>query len=297
MHLTSEQSGRRPHRSAARHGKPLRLAASLAVLLTGLLVSGSSAWGAGSGHSQPTASWIIHGRSPFTKTVKGTTTSRNWSGYAVTGTTFTQVEGSWVEPTAQCPTPTKKAEAAAFWVGIDGFSSKDDTVEQIGADSDCDKGPKKGAGIPTYYAWWEMDTASSTGSTTIPEPVSPGDQMSAVVSNAGGTYTLTLIDAGPTGAGKWTYSPGPQSPSPAPKAASAEWIAEAPSICTAKKCTPENLADFVSVTFNGATANGSSVSSYPNNQTFKINMTKGKTIKAEPEGLSGSQFSIDWEHS
>jgi hypothetical protein len=297
MHLRTEQSGSRRHAPTARPIKALRLAAVLAVGLTGFLLSGTSAWGAGRGQSLPPGSWIIHGRSPSTKTVNGTTTSHNWSGYAVTGTTFTQVEGSWVEPTAQCPTPTKKTQAAAFWVGIDGFSSKDDTVEQIGADSDCDKGPKKGPGIQNYYAWWEMDTATSTGSTTIPEPVSPGDEMSAVVTNDAGTDTLTRVDAGPTGQGKWTYSPGPQTPSPAPKAASAEWIAEAPSICTAKKCTPENLADFGSVTFTGATANGSSVSSFPNNQTFKINMTKGKTIKAEPVGLSGSQFSIDWEHS
>src|ERR1700734_135795 len=99
--------------------------------------------------------------------------------------------------------------------------------------------------------------------------------MSAVVSNAGGTHSLTLVDAGPTGSGKWTYSPGPQTPSPAPKASSAEGIAEAPSVCTGKKCTPENLAPFGAVTFTGAFANGSSVSSFPNNQTFKINMTKG----------------------
>jgi hypothetical protein len=273
----------------------LKLAASLAVLVTGFLASGTSAWGTANADKLPPTPSIIHGRSPSTKTVNGVTTSHNWSGYAVTGTTFTEVKGSWVQPPAQCPTPTKKAQAAAFWVGIDGFSKKDDTVEQIGTDSDCEKGPKKGAGVPNYYAWWEMDNAGSTGSITIPEPVSPGDQLSAEVQNAGGTYTLILTDAGPTNT--WTYSPGPQTPSPAPKAASAEWIAEAPSICTGKKCTPEELTDFGSVTFNGAFANGSSVSSFPNSQTFKIDMTKGKTTKAEPVGLSGSQFTVDWEHN
>jgi hypothetical protein len=271
----------------------LRLYWSLAALIIALVVAGTSASGAPA--SAPSGSPpVIHGVSPDTRTVNGVTTSHNWSGYAVTGTTFTDVQASWTEPTVTCPTPTKKLEASAFWVGIDGFAKNDDTVEQTGTDSDCDVGSKKGAGIPTYYAWWEMDTASSSGSTTIPEPVSPGDEMTADVSNSGGTYTLTLTDGGPTN--KWVYSPGPITPSPAPKASSAEWIAEAPSICKGSKCSIVKLADFESVTFMGATANGSSVSSFSNSQTNRIDMVKGKTTLASTSVLSGSQFSIDWEH-
>jgi hypothetical protein len=231
---------------------------------------------------------VIHGRSPFTKEVKGTVTSKNWSGYAVTGTTFTDVQGSWIQPTATCS--SNQQEDAAFWVGIDGYSSTDDAVEQTGTDSDCNKG-KKGGATPHYYAWWEIDTSTSTSSVTIPEPVSPGDQMSAEVSNAGGTYTLTLTDVG-----KWSYSPGPQTPSPPPQASSAEWIAEAPSVCK-KKCVPVKLANFSSVTFTGATANGVPIASYPGTQTKKIEMAKGKTVKALPTALSGTGFTVNWEHS
>ena len=73
----------------------------------------------------------------------GTTTqdSVNWAGYAVTGPTVSNVAGSWVQPTATCP--KRQNQQAAFWVGIDGYSATDPTVEQIGTDSDCTKGTKK----------------------------------------------------------------------------------------------------------------------------------------------------------
>ena len=63
-----------------------------------------------------------------------TTTSTNWSGYAVTGAngSFHSVSASWTEPTATC---TGSAKYASFWVGLDGFSSN--SVEQTGTDSDC----------------------------------------------------------------------------------------------------------------------------------------------------------------
>lgn len=49
-------------------------------------------------------------------------------------------------PTVDCiVTPTSYS---AFWVGLDGYSSK--TVEQIGTEADC-----KGA-TPSYYAWYEF---------------------------------------------------------------------------------------------------------------------------------------------
>jgi hypothetical protein len=266
---------------------PLALTGSAVVLFAAALLGTTSATAAvprGGGIPAP----VIHGRSPFTKEAKGIVTSQNWSGYAITGETFTDVQGSWTQPAASCP--TNKQEDSAFWVGIDGYSSTDDNVEQTGTDSDCNKG-KKGAGTPHYYAWWEIDTATSTSSVTIPEPVSPGDQMSAEVSNSGGTYTLTLTDAG-----RWTYSPGPQTPVPTPQASSAEWIAEAPSVCT-KKCVPVKLANFRSVTFTGASANGASIASFTSSQTKKIEMEKGKTIKAVPTPLLGSGFTVNWQHN
>ena len=53
---------------------------------------------------------------------------------------------SWTEPTPSCSGRTESL--AAFWVGIDGYSS--DSVEQDGTLIECYRGS-------TYqYTWWEM---------------------------------------------------------------------------------------------------------------------------------------------
>src|SRR5579859_2350124 len=57
--------------------------------------------------------------------------STNWSGYAGTSSTsgaFTSVSASWVQPSGLCN--GRGQQYAAFWVGLDGFSSS--TVEQTG---------------------------------------------------------------------------------------------------------------------------------------------------------------------
>ena len=82
-----------------------------------------------------------------THRLDGTFESTNWSGYAATGTNFTRVTGSWVIPASTCATGSS-AEYAAFWIGIDGWTS--DSVEQTGTDSDCSNGK------PSYYAWYEF---------------------------------------------------------------------------------------------------------------------------------------------
>jgi hypothetical protein len=65
--------------------------------------------------------------------VPGSVLSANWSGFAVTGSKFTNAAGSWHVPGVDCAkTPNTYS---SFWVGIDGYSDK--TVEQIGTESDC----------------------------------------------------------------------------------------------------------------------------------------------------------------
>ena len=85
--------------------------------------------------------------------------------------------------------------------------------------------------------------------------------MSASVTLVGGSYQLVLTDAG-----HWTFST-LQVATTTPLDASAEWIVEAPTTCKGTKCKPVKLADFGSVGFTGATANGLPISarrrSYP----------------------------------
>ena len=111
-------------------------------------------------------------------------TSGNWSGYAVESPSqFTEVLGSWVEPTAKCTSLGKTY--GAFWVGLDGYTSK--SVEQLGTDSDC-----KNVNSPSYYAWYEMYPAASVNHSTTQFPVKPGDTMTASVTRSGTSYTLSL---------------------------------------------------------------------------------------------------------
>jgi hypothetical protein len=125
-------------------------------------------------------------------------TSLGWAGYAVTGTTFSTVSGSWRQPTASCP--TKKVQQSAFWIGLDGIA--DATVEQIGTDADCGKGTGKGkTGVPSYYAWFELYPSDLVPLSTTAYPVTPGDSIAASITVVGTTDVLTLEDGL-----KWTYS-------------------------------------------------------------------------------------------
>jgi hypothetical protein len=224
--------------------------------------------------------------------------STNWSGYAVTGATpFTDVKGSWVEPTVTCtaaaaaPTHGKNSNSggkgsqqtySSFWVGLDGDVSN--TVEQTGTDSDCN------GTTAVYYAWYEFYPA---GSVTIPNPVRSGDSMSAEVKVANGTVTTSITDQ----TRNWTYTAKHSSGGYA--LSSAEWIAEAPS---GPKVLP--LADFVTMSFTGASATGNGAVAGPiNDSAFtddQITMvTSSGTAKATPGPLNGAGdgFSVTWNHS
>jgi hypothetical protein len=73
----------------------------------------------------------------------GTVESTNWSGYAVTGSKFTQAQGSWTVSAVNCKkTPNTYS---AFWVGLDGYSSE--TVEQTGTIAFCN------GSTAEYFAW------------------------------------------------------------------------------------------------------------------------------------------------
>lgn len=152
--------------------------------------------------------------------------STNWAGYAAYGTTFSSVQGDWVQPAARCgATHGQKLKIAAFWVGLDGY--EDNTVEQIGTEADCEGSATRS------YAWWELYPKSSV---LIDEPLKPGDVMHAEVTND----ELVLEDR----TANWTFR---EAYSPASLAfESAEWIAEAP----AKNA----LSDFGSVHFSSASA-------------------------------------------
>jgi hypothetical protein len=198
-------------------------------------------------------------------------TSTNWSGYAATGSRFTSVSASWTEPTVVC----SGTAYSSFWVGIDGDTSG--TVEQTGTDADCS------GSTPQYYAWYEMYPKFPTN---LSNPVQPGDALSASVTTDGvGRFTLTIADS----TQGWTFSTTQRLKSAA--LASAEVIAEAPS----SRSGVLPLADFGTVNFANATANGVSLASL---NPDPITMESGSTVKAQPSNISSSgSFSVTWKHS
>jgi hypothetical protein len=199
-------------------------------------------------------------------------TSSNWSGYAVTGSRFTSVSASWTQPTAKC----SGTAYSSFWVGLDGDTSN--TVEQTGTDADCS------GSTPQYYAWYEMYPKFPVN---LRGTVRPGDHLSASVTTDGsGRYTLTITDS----TQGWTNTTNARLKSA--KLASAEVIAEAPS--SSQGVLP--LANFGTVSFSGAKANGSLLtSSTPH--LDPITMQSGSTVKAQPSSISNGAFSVAWKHS
>jgi hypothetical protein len=205
--------------------------------------------------------------------------STNWSGYADTGSNFTKVTGNWTEPTFTC---TSTTSLAAFWVGIDGFSSG--SVEQDGTLVECFESHAY------QYSWWEMYPTNDIQ--VVGESVASGDTIAASVVRSGSSYTLKVTDSTHT-ANSFTTT---QTCSGCANS-SAEWIAEAPSGSSGV----EPLTKFSTWTESGATVATSTtsgvISTFPNDE---ITMIDGSgLVKAQPSALNaaGNGFSVTWERA
>jgi Peptidase A4 family len=210
--------------------------------------------------------------------------STNWSGYAATGANgaFTSVSATWTQPTATCTSSGggrhgRSSDAyAAFWVGLDGYSS--DSVEQTGTDSDCD------GTTPDYYGWYEMYPADPVYYTNT---VKPGDSISASVTFSGtDTYTLVLKD---TTQG-WTETKSINESGF--DRSSAEVITEAPS--SESGVLP--LADFGTVNYGSSTANGTSLGSQSPTEIIMID-NSGQDKDTTSAINSSGGFSNTWVRS
>jgi len=174
-----------------------------------------------------------------------TTVSSNWSGYAIgasslaVATTFTSVSGQWVQPTANCT--SSSSTYSAFWVGLGGFSEVSQALEQIGTSADC-----TASGKARYSMWYELVPAASV---PIKFKVFPGNVISASVKVSGAAVTVQIRNL--TRKTKFTKTLGMSNPD----TSTAEWVAEAPSACTASgRCTQLPLTNFGTVTFTKASA-------------------------------------------
>lgn len=246
----------------ARVGLPLaRRAVTPTLAVVGALLAASPALASAPARAAPNHR-IRHG------------VSTNWSGYVVTGSgPYTTVSAGWTQPAVNCA--SNKPSFSAFWVGLDGDTTN--TVEQTGTEANC------AHGSATYGAWFEMFPKRPVN---YPNPVAPGDVFTASVSYAGkGRFQMTLTD---TTQG-WSQTTSQKKKSA--KRGSAEVIAEAPS----SRKGVLALADFGTISFTGASVNGSLLtSSTPGIEP--LTMSSGETVKATPSAISGGGFSDAWQH-
>ncbi len=204
----------------------LALAAALAVLGSGALAGATTPSHRVAAHrldaggvmlrANPHRALPLHG---------GTTTSLNWSGYAVVPTTddITAVSSTFTVPAAGLVPPG----FAATWTGIGGYDSQD-LIQAGVAEQSLPSNPVLG---PQYYAWYELLPASETqltgctGDATC--AVAPGDKVTVNISQvSSGTWAISVADAG-----HWTWS---LDVPYASTESSAEWILEAPSLAGAQ---------------------------------------------------------------
>ncbi len=208
--------------------------------------------------------------------------STNWSGYADTGSSFTNVSASWTEPGTTCSSRT--TSLAAFWVGIDGYSSN--SVEQDGTMIECYHG------TAYQYTWWEMYPTNDVQ--VVGQTAAAGDAITASVVRTGTSYKLTVTDSTHT-ADSFTKTETCSASSCVDS--SAEWIAEAPTGSSGV----EPLSDFGTWTAsNAAVTEGTTagtISSFTDDEITMID-SSGAT-KALPGALNsaGTGFSVTWERA
>jgi hypothetical protein len=224
------------------------------------------------------------GRSFSNKT--GQAESTNWSGYAGTTGTYTSVSASWIQPAGKC---TSGDQYAAFWVGLDGYSSS--TVEQTGTEVDCV------GRTAEYYAWWEMYPGASVDYSTTTYPVKAGDTITASVTYIGNNqYTLTLNDSSE----KWTTPATTTQTLAGATRSSAEVIAEAPCCTFYGGILP--LTDFGTMNFTNSVVtptSGSSeaIGSAPGVTAITMVDNLGRDKDTVSGLTSGENFSCTWKSS
>ena len=111
-----------------------------------------------------------------------TASSANWSGYVASGTTFSTVSGSWVEPTANC---SSGQGYSSYWVGLGGAGNAQ-ALEQTGTEMDC-----SGSGSGSHHAWYELVPSAPVN---LDLNISAGDHMTGKVTVNGTNVTVTLTD-------------------------------------------------------------------------------------------------------
>jgi hypothetical protein len=223
--------------------------------------------------------------------------SSNWAGYAVhrSGVRFHTVSGTWTQPEATC-TPGQ-ATYSSVWVGLGGYAVNSPALEQIGTEEDC-----TASGRAVASAWYELVPSASHA---VKLTVKPGDRLRAAVTVNGVEVSLSLTDL--TRHDTFTK----ELRATAIDTTSAEWILEAPSVCSRNwDCHTLPLADFGSAGFTSAHAVASTgrrgtindsawtrtkISLSSTGRTFVSNPTASATAVPSSLAARGSAFTVTYQ--
>jgi hypothetical protein len=202
--------------------------------------------------------------------------STNWSGYAATTGTYTSVSASWTQPTGTC---SRSDQYAAFWVGLDGYSSN--SVEQTGSEVDCV------GRTAEYYAWYEMyPNASVNYSNTV----RAGDHFNASVTYEGNNeFSLYIADTTQGWSRDTTASLSGAARS------SAEVIVEAPCCTGSGGILP--LTDFGTVNITSSEADGSALGNAGGVTQIIMIDNSGRDKDTVSSLSNGENFSATWLRS
>jgi hypothetical protein len=202
--------------------------------------------------------------------------SSNWSGYAGTTGTYTSVSASWTQPTGTC---SSGDQYAAFWVGLDGYSSS--TVEQTGSEVDCV------GRTAEYYAWYEAYPAASQNYSNT---VKPGDHFNASVTYEGSNkFSLYIADT----TRDWSHTTTVTVRGAA--RSSAEVIVEAPCCTNSGGVLP--LTDFGTVSLTSSEANGSAIGNAGGLTEIIMVDSEGRDEDTVSLLSGGENFSATWVRS
>jgi len=229
------------------------------------------------------------------------TVSSNWAGYAVSGPTarFRSVSAHWVQPSVTC---AGRSGYSGFWVGLGGYHRASDALEQMGTEADCSP-----SGEARYFAWYELVPKSPVD---LRLAIHPGDGIATSVTVSGHRVRLALRDLTTRASYVTTQR------ASAIDVSSAEWIAEAPSVCYGQNCRVLPLADFGSVPFSAASATATSGHKGSiSDPAWSLNTlellgaggglgparfgSSAATTAATPTSLTsaGSAFAVDWQQA
>jgi hypothetical protein len=203
-------------------------------------------------------------------------TSTNWSGYAATTGTYTSVSASWTQPAGTC---SSGDQYAAFWVGLDGYTSS--SVEQTGSEVDCV------GRTAEYYAWYEAYPAASKNYSNT---VKPGDHFNASVTYSGSNkFSLYIAD---TTQG-WSHTTSVTVRGAA--RSSAEVIVEAPCCTNSGGILP--LTDFGTVNITSSLANGAAIGNAGGLTEIYMADSEGRAEDSVSSLSGGENFSATWLRS